>query len=626
MSRRADNDINLVELIGAIWTHKTSVVVTQFVCVTAALLYVVLLAPTMYEARSRFELLEAGQSNQALGGLASLVGLAAQNGDREANRLEDRILSRPYVENVFAEAGFESDEYFNGVYADNRDAYSIRSLIRGAQSKSRNHDELVSEVLNTLSDSLTISLKKNGVIELVLLHPDPDRAAEVVNTLVSHSILDIHERGRELSLERLEYFRDQLSGVQEKLDAANLALSEFALTENLNSEQDLARASNQLSQLRDNVRRQNAYLSVVQTLERAVTSEFDAPAFIERFPSVTELEFRRYFGWDVDEGTWELPDRAYLDEVKIRILANKREVERQISNILSVAAERGRAARRLEELTRDAKVQEAVYDAMIRQFEAEALSSGFETSSARVIDPAVVPSVPVAPKKLVVLVISFVFGGFLGIGIAIFRALRSDILFSASAILDSSAAENAVLVIPEKKSWWLQIPSFGGSSTQDLQCFSLEELRTMLVGNPKSMFFLSAHHSREDIGFVHSLAKKCSVFLEKKVCILDTTGSVFPEGLDGSSNISWRNCSNLEAADIESGLREQLEELYESNEFVILFNPNIQDLRISSIELAANLDLTCVLVKAGKLKKSELRQVDDFLNGLESSQCTLLVK
>ncbi|MDB9944359.1 Wzz/FepE/Etk N-terminal domain-containing protein, partial [Octadecabacter sp.] len=111
-----DDEIDLGELFAAIWANKTLV----FSCVFAGLLlsvsYAEFVAKPRYEATTRFEINEVGgQSFGEFGGLASLAGFGVnRGGGAESEKIEDRIFSRPFLEQIAEPANLLIDPDFNG--------------------------------------------------------------------------------------------------------------------------------------------------------------------------------------------------------------------------------------------------------------------------------------------------------------------------------------------------------------------------------------------------------------------------------------------------------------------------------------------------------------------------------
>ena len=447
MSELNDGDeIDLAELFCTIWAHKGTVVSSMVALVGVAGVYLTTLAEPVYEAVSRFELLDNSASNPLgeLGGLAALAGISGPSGGGEADTLEDRILSRPFVESIYDEAKFGLDPISNPELRQPGLMARLIGAVTGTSPQPMDREDFIGAALGYLKDELTLSVMANGIIELSVSHNDPERAAEVANIVVGAAIEGVGNRARAEAREKLAYFAEQLGDVQADLDASTRALSDYALSNDLGSQEDLARASAQLSSLRQNSARDRERQAALLSLRAVGEADFVARQFAEQFPISLEIEFRRSLGWGAGVEGWTYPTTARLEDAITKIEADVAEVDRNIQNVQALAAVSGEGAIALAEIRRDVEVQKAIYGAMITQFQAQSFSSGFETASGRPIDAAVVPDEQSSPKVALVGALSVVLGGFLGVALALVFGLRGGRLYTLRALQDAAGGLKAV--------------------------------------------------------------------------------------------------------------------------------------------------------------------------------------
>ena len=449
MSELNDGDeIDLAELFCTIWAYKGTVVSSMVVAVGVAGVYLTTLAEPVYEAVSRFELLDDSASDRLgdLGGLAALAGISAPSGSGEADTLEDRILSRPFVESIYDEAEFSLDPISNPELRQPGLRARLIGAVTGASPQPMDREDFIGAALGYLKNELTLSVMANGIIELSVNHHDPDRAAEVADIVVGAAIEGVGNRARAAAREKLAYFAEQLGDVQADLDAATRALSDYALSNDLGSQEDLARASAQLSVLRQNSARDRERHAALLSLRAVSEADFVAKQFAEQFPISVDIEFRRSLGWGPRVEGWTYPTTARLEDAITQIEANVVEIDRNIQDIQALASMSGEGAIVLAELRREAEVQKAIYTAMIKQFQAQSFSSGFEAASGRLIEAAVAPSSPSSPKVALVGALSVVLGGFLGVALALVFGIRGGRLYTVRALRDAAAGLKAVRI------------------------------------------------------------------------------------------------------------------------------------------------------------------------------------
>lgn len=441
-----DDEIDLAELFATIWAHKGKVVGSTVAAVAVAGVYLTTLATPLYEAKARFELLDNSTSSPLgnLGSLASLAGVTVGSGGGEADTLEDRILSRPFIDQIYDDAEFGADPSFNPELSNPGLKTRLIRWVTGSKPEPMDRQDFIGAALEYLTEELSITVMANGLLEVGVTHKDAERAAVISNIIVDAAIADIHTRARYASREKLSYFAEQLSEVQSDLDLATRALSDYALNNDLRSQEDLARASTQLVALRQNasdVRERQAALAALKALGEPA---FDPRGFAREFPVSIDVEFRRALGWGAAAATWSYPAAELLERAGVELQSSLEAVERNIEQVQGQATVTGEAAIVLAELQRNVEVQGAIYAAMIQQFEAQSFTTGFESASGRLIDPAVVPKEPSSPKKALVGALSIVLGGFVGIAIALVAGLRSGRIYMARGLQDAARRPTSV--------------------------------------------------------------------------------------------------------------------------------------------------------------------------------------
>ena len=221
----------------------------------------------------------------------------------------------------------------------------------------------------------------------------------------------------------------------------------YAIANNLAVTQDFQRASAQLSRIRETVKTLEDYNRIIVFLRqaRSQNSQWDDAArksAFANFPAVHDQEFQSLMGWSSKNTRPNLPTRNTLEKAALQ--TNQR-LDRMMQSMtdLEVQAKRdAEAAVELARLQRTIKVQETLYDVLVRQFETHNLSSGFQTDVGDLYEVAVPALTPSAPKVSLILALGLVLGLFLGCGLALILALRSGILHTKNTV---SAALNLPL-------------------------------------------------------------------------------------------------------------------------------------------------------------------------------------
>ena len=444
-----DDEIDLGELLAAIWAHKVLVFGAAGLGFVVAAFYALSVATPTYEAKSRFELNEASQESFGdLGGLASLAGLDIDRGGAsEVDKLEDRIFSRPFLEQIAEPAALYEDPEFNGTLRPPGLKDQVFAALGLASGEAPTQARIDAAVAGRFEDAVALTVKDNGILEVVVTHSEPDRAASIANIIVSQALQNLYEMRREQTREKLDYFAEQLFEVRSELDQSAQALKDYSLANNLRSPEELALSSAQLVSLRerrDDLRERGRALDRLADIARS-ESGFDADVredFLQSYPKAASLEFRRLLGWSSAESSWTLPGSEELVALRQGLDDQVATLNRTIRALEEDAEQSAEAATELETLRREIAVNEAMYEAMLKQFEGESLTSGFAVESGQVIDRAVPPVEPSAPRTALIAALGLVLGLFLGIGLALFWAMRRGVLHTKGAVRDAFALPN----------------------------------------------------------------------------------------------------------------------------------------------------------------------------------------
>lgn len=435
-----DDEIDLLELLATLWS-QLPVILTTIACTgTLAIFYAFTIAEPVYNATARFELnnQSSGPNFGELGGLASLAGFSVPSGGGEADKLDDKIKSRPFILKMADMLGLYEDPVLNGSLLPPGRIASLLNMLKGTEGEAATPESISAGIIENFREAVTITVNKNGVIDLAVSHADPHRAAEIANAIVAETLVELQEDRRERSSEELGYLASELFAVQTDLENAAQELQKFAVANDLRSDRELARSSAQLVELRDTLSELGDTDLALVALERldGEWGEETRTAFLDQHPIARGLGFRRLLGWSGGEANWSAPSTALLSNARASISEQRRQVSRSIETLEAEAQRDAEGALELAALQRTVKVQETIYDVMVRQFETQSFAQGFDVAAGDIIEEAVAPLKPVAPRKVMIAGLGLVLGAILGAGIGMVLSLRKGVLHTARAISD----------------------------------------------------------------------------------------------------------------------------------------------------------------------------------------------
>jgi uncharacterized protein involved in exopolysaccharide biosynthesis len=614
---RADDEIDLAELFAVIWAKKSIVASGTIIGASAAFVYAFLLATPSFEANTRFELMEPNRPSVGeLGALASLAGVDVGGGNAsEADKLEDRVFSRPFLDQIAAPGGLYSDPYFNtslqppGLKARVFERLGLGSDEPVPQAK------IDATLEARFQEAVTLNVKDNGVIDLSVAHTDAEKAAHVANAAVAQILQDLFIMRQNQSREKLEYFAEQLLDVRSDLDRTAQALKDYSLQNNLASQEELALSSSRLVSLRarreDLAQTQRALDALATVAKQHDSFETQArDAFLTQFDVAFTLEFQRLLGWTGTTNTWVLPSDAEIAKLGRELMSQYNTVVRAITRLEEEARRQAEAATELEELTREMAVHEAMYEAMIKQFESDSLSSGFAVASGRVIETASVPVEPSSPRKALIGALGLVLGVFGGTGLALVSGMRQGVLHTRSSLQDSFHLDSMVwghksLTKKPRRSLSNGLSSVNGKALQ-----SVEDLLFMVSEDvPNRLAILPTSNHPLALNTVLGLGKILS-YQHDRTCLVDLSGDgTLYDSVDFAHN---RKGHTAEAGfDIvrpniltHNGSRKavlgSVEALIEGYDGVLIFCPSPDHGTSISQQVIADADAVIVVAQVGK--------------------------
>ena len=144
--------------------------------------------------------------------------------------------------------------------------------------------------------------------------------------------------------------------------------------------------------------------------------------------------------------------------------------------------------RRYLQLYREVEVKQQLYTALLNSYQQLRIAKAGEIGNVRIVDTAVEPIEPIAPKKLQILILSIFLGGFLGTLLALLRnMLRSGIKDSSeiennldlpvyATVPRSLVQESRNKILKKKKT----IPILAVKNSDDIAIESLRSMRTAI--------------------------------------------------------------------------------------------------------------------------------------------------
>jgi polysaccharide chain length determinant protein (PEP-CTERM system associated) len=358
-----------------------------------------------------------------------------------------------------------------------RDSITTRNIIErvvkklGIDEKIKNSREY-----ETLTDNIRkhLGIKVRGATDLFIISysgKDPKLVRDVVNTLVDEYIEENLEYRRTDAYSAHEFIRNQLEEYKKKLDESDVALKEFReknpqlipQTENTllgkiegfqtaKTEADIR--LKELKMKRENLQKQIsgekeltvAFVTRENSSQRARLNYLNnqlmllMTKYTEDYPEVIKVkseieEIKKQIAQAKDspgEGTnsetstmnpiyQQLREEMVRTDAELESLkARSAELSRQQQSAQRILGSMPKEQMEWAKLQRDRNVYQTIYNDLLHKLENARVSKDLEladkTTTFRVVDPAILPTMPVKPDRVQMILLGLIFGIVSGIG------------------------------------------------------------------------------------------------------------------------------------------------------------------------------------------------------------------
>lgn len=289
--------------------------------------------------------------------------------------------------------------------------------------------------------------KLTGILGLNYQGTDKTHITQVLNAiLVSYSQQNIERRSAETA-QTLKFLDEQLPELKQQLDVAEREFNKFRQQYNT---VDVTKES-------------ELYLTQSVTLETQ-------KAELEQKVAEASAKY-----------TVEHP---VMQQMNAQLGA----IDKKIGELNATLKELPDLQRRYLQLYREVEVKQQLYTALLNSYQQLRIAKAGEIGNVRIVDTAVEPIEPIAPKKLQILILSIFLGGFLGTLLALLRnMMRSGIKDSSqieneldlpvyATVPRSPVQESRINILKKKKN----IPILAVKNSDDIAIESLRSMRTAI--------------------------------------------------------------------------------------------------------------------------------------------------
>ncbi|MEQ0923530.1 polysaccharide biosynthesis tyrosine autokinase [Acinetobacter schindleri] len=517
----AEDTIDLKELFFSLIAQWKLIALCVILSIVAALLYL-RVTPDTYRVDALVQVEESkGTSAALLGDLSNMIE-QKQPAQAEIEILKSRLVLGDVIDrlNLDIQVAGTEDSLFDRLLNphDYRTEYSTRSVL--FRDDDQAFDIRQFDIPQAYYDK-TLELQfKEQQFSLI----DPRTGQVVFSGLLNRNNQATHANGTwKVTIFSQDQFQDRyLISKQSLPAAANRLLANYSVAEKgkmtgilgLNYEgQDKAHITQVLNAILQAYSQQNVERRSAETAQTLKFLEDQLPELRQQL-DVAEREFNQFRQQSntVDvtkESELYLTQSIALETQKAQLEQSVAEasakytsehpvmqqMEAQLAAINSRIAELNGTLKQLPDLQRrylqlyrEVEVKQQLYTALLNSYQQLRIAKAGEIGNVRVVDTAVEPLKPIAPKKLQILILSIFLGGFLGTLIALLRnMMRSGIKDAAqieneldipvyATVPRSAVQESRAKLLKKKKS----IPILAVKDSDDIAVESIRSIRTTI--------------------------------------------------------------------------------------------------------------------------------------------------
>lgn len=282
----------------------------------------------------------------------------------------------------------------------------------------------------------TLASKMATIINLTLNDVSPQRAEDIINTLIDVYNEDAINDKNQIAINTASFINDRLIIIEKELGGVDTEIADYKRENQLT---DITSESRMYLQSTSTYQQEGLGLENQQTLSRYIRDYLTDPSkAADLIPANTGLSDTNIEGQIRDYNELLLKrdklignssDRnPVVQDMNNSLAAMRQTIIRTVDNLIAglnmkiknVRAQEARTSGRIAavptqqkyvlSVERQQKIKEALYLYLLNKREENALSKSITESNARVIDPAMGSDIPIAPKTKMILLASLVLG------------------------------------------------------------------------------------------------------------------------------------------------------------------------------------------------------------------------
>ena len=313
-------------------------------------------------------------------------------------------------------------------------------------------DAAIDAMLRKMSIS---NIRQSYVFRIAVETESPRKSAEIANTLADLYILNQLETKFEATEKATTWLTDRVGQLQIELESAEAAVKDFNANAELVSPEALAGLNRQIKELRDRLQDATQAEALAQrqidTLTAARDSgDMDRMEAVAKDSVLTRIHDQIKTSPDTDQALFQ----SRFETILARAILDQSRAQNQIDALTTtIADQRDQIERQSEDLgillqlQREAEASKLIYEYFLARLKETSVQQGIQKADSRLLSSAVEPLRPSAPRKSMIVALSFILGAIAGIALILLREF-SQKTFRASEDLEARTGYTVLGQIP----------------------------------------------------------------------------------------------------------------------------------------------------------------------------------
>lgn len=419
------------------------------------------------------------QKSRIVDAEAVMSGLGGDSAtvDSQVEILQSRSIAR----RVVVDLDLVSDPEFNGnlrspsvmQFIDPR--YWLSSLLGESEHAPVNEAQKLENAINDVVGSVIArtSVSRRGmtyVISLRFTSEAPSKAMKIANALADAYVVDQLEAKFDATKKANAWLSSRLTTLRAQVQDSERAVEIYRSQNGLQdsggatlNEQQLSELNAQLILARTNLAEKQAkYTSAREILQKGGNIESVADVlqsqtisalrsqeaelarqqadlsskYGPRHPSILNIDaqrtdIQRQIGREVQRIVGSIQNEATIAQSRVDSLQGS------LNDLRGTANLNNQAFVLLRELEREADANKTIYESFLNRFKETSQQSDLQTSDARVISVATLPTTPSKPNKRLTVLVALIFAGLLGVGMALILERLDNTMRTAKEVEDT---------------------------------------------------------------------------------------------------------------------------------------------------------------------------------------------